>query len=136
MKLSRMYSRMSDNELFNSYCDLGAMGAEMDCTPAEWEIICAEVERRTPIPFEFFSVEPVIVDVDEDTGVTYWDIIETPINYLEAIDNLKANLSISVKCHPRRELKYIPDVFLNCYWDEEKKRLVSIPRVEDDELPF
>jgi hypothetical protein len=67
MKLSKIYSRMSNDELMNTYCDLGAMGAEMDCTPQEWQIICAEVERRTPIPFLFFSVEPIIVDVDEDT---------------------------------------------------------------------
>ncbi len=136
MKLSKIYSRMSDDELFNIYTDLGAMGAEMDCTPQEWQIICAEVERRTPIPFLFFSVEPIIVAVDEDTGVTYWDVLETPIDYMEAIDNLKANLSISVYYRSRRELKYIPDVFLNCYWDEDKKRLISIPRVEDEELPF
>lgn len=136
MKMSRIYSRMSDDELFNTYTDLGAMGAEMDCTPQEWNIICAEVERRTPITFLFFNIEPAIVDVDEDTGVPYWDVIKTPIDYMEAIDNLKANLSISVEGIRRREQKYIPDVFLNCYWDEEKKRLISIPRVEDNDLPF
>ena len=38
--------KLSDDELIDIYCDLGAMGKDMDCSEEEWNAISAEVARR------------------------------------------------------------------------------------------
>lgn len=135
MKLSKIYSRMSNDELFNTYCDLGAMGAEMDCTPQEWQIICAEVERRTPILFRYVGIEN---EYDPNPDPNYGGYYPVPVDltYQEALSAIKNHIKFDVLCSHGRELKYIPNCFLNSYWDDENKKLVAIPSIDVNELPF
>lgn len=135
MTIYQKYSHMSTDQLFDIYTDLGPMGKEMDVDHVEWSIICDEVDRRMPIPFVFIGIEPSF-DIDEDTGEMYYFPVEVPLMIHEAINNIKNKHTFRVEYQHGRELEYIPDVFINCYWDEEQKKLISIPRIEEDELPF
>lgn len=126
MKLSRIYSQMSTDELFDTYTD----------NHTEWDVICEEVERRTPIPFQFVGFKPEL-EIDEETIQVYWYPTYVNITYDEAIGNLKAKHKIKVRLEHGKELPYDPNCFLNSYWDEEKKKLISLPPIkEEDELPF
>lgn len=132
MTIYQKYSRMSLEDLINVYTDYGVMGSNMDCSHNEWHVICEEMERRTPISFDYYHVEPIY----DDDG-TLCDREFIPVTRYEASHSWRLfGHYTKVAYNQNREIHCPVGVMNHCYWDDDRRCLVNVEPLDVDELPF